>query len=315
MQKQKLLAITGPTASGKTKIALELAQDLRAEIISSDSLLVYKGLDIGTAKPNKKERSIVPHHLIDIVEPWENYTMSNFYHDAINAISDIRSRKKNFIITGGTGFYLNALINRPFSSPAGSNEIKLKLEQRLQDGEPLINLYNELKEIDSESAKRIHPNDKYRVSRALEVFYSTGKTMTQFRKTHEKESKNKPLDFEVLIIVLNPDKDELKEAIRKRTEKMFKDGLIDEVKNLLTKDCRKEMKPLKSIGYKETIQIINGSISEQEAIELINKNTNALAKRQITWFKKQPFTLWVHPIREIDRIKQSVLKFMGDEQC
>lgn len=310
---EKLLAIVGPTASGKTRIALELAQKLEAEIISSDSLLVYKGLDIGTAKPSKKERELVPHHLIDLVEPSENYTMSNFYNNAITAINDIRGRNKKFLVTGGTGFYLNTLINRPFNSPTGSEEVKSTLEKRLKEGERLESLHNELKKIDPSSAARIHPNDKYRISRALEVFYSTGKTMTYFRKLHQEENKSR--DFEPLIIVLNPDKEELKQAITARTKKMFDDGLLDEAQGLLTKGFSAEIKPLKSIGYKEAIQLLRGLINHKEAIELINKNTIALAKRQITWFKKQPFTLWMHPIREIDRIKKAVLAFMGDPIC
>jgi len=315
MHGEKLIAIAGPTASGKTRVSMELAQKLGAEIISSDSLLVYKGLDIGTAKPSKKEQDLVPHHLIDIVEAWKNYTISDFYNDAIRAISDIKSRKKNFLITGGTGFYLNALINKPFSSPTSSNEVRKKLEQRLEKGETLSDLHDELKKIDTASAERIHPNDKYRISRALEVFYTTGKTMSFFRNMHKEDSKDKPRNFNPLIIVLNPDKEELKDAIITRTKKMFEDGLIDEVKKLLSKGCTPEMKPLKSIGYKETIQLINGEISCDEAILLINKNTTALAKRQITWFKKQPFTLWMHPIREINRIKETVLGFMGDPLC
>jgi tRNA dimethylallyltransferase len=310
---EKLLAIVGPTASGKTRIALELAQKLEAEIISSDSLLVYKGLDIGTAKPSKKERELVPHHLIDLVEPSENYTMSNFYNDAITAINDIRGRNKKFLVTGGTGFYLNALINRPFNSPTGSEEVKSTLEKRLKEGERLESLHNELKKIDPSSAARIHPNDKYRISRALEVFYSTGKTMTYFREMHKEENKSR--DFEPLIIVLNPDKEELKQAITARTKKMFDDGLLDEVRGLLDKGFSAETKPLKSIGYKEAIQLIYGLIDNKEAVDLINKNTIALAKRQITWFKKQPFTLWMHPIREIDRIKKTTSAFMGDPSC
>lgn len=305
---KKLLAITGPTASGKTKISLEIAKRLNSEIISSDSLLVYRGLDIGTAKPTKEEREKIHHHLIDIVEPYENYSISDFYQDAVETIRNIEERNKSFLVTGGTGFYLSALINKPFQAPSGSDEAKQNIDEKIKKGHSLSDLHKELESIDPDSAKRIHPNDKYRIFRALEVYYTSGKTMSFFRKKHKESSRQ---DFETLIIVLNPDKEELISSIKTRTRKMFQDGLLDEVNTLLKKGYSKDLKPLRSIGYRESIQVISGIISPDEAIQEINKNTIALAKRQITWFKKQDFTLWVHPERDTVKIIDTALRFMG----
>ncbi|MCX6112068.1 MAG: tRNA (adenosine(37)-N6)-dimethylallyltransferase MiaA [Proteobacteria bacterium] len=300
---KKLLAIAGPTASGKTKISIDLALKNNAEIISSDSLLVYKHLDIGTAKPTNEERKTIKHHLIDIVEPWDNYTISDFHKDALSAIDNISVRNKQFIVTGGAGFYLNALINSTFEAPKSDPEIRKTLENRLKEGTPLGTLHNELKSIDPETAKRVHPNDEYRILRALGVYLSTGKTMTSFRQQHQ-DSKNKETVFEPLIIVLNPEKEELKTNIEVRTKKMFKDGLVEETKNLLKIGCTPDMKPLKSIGYKQAMELISRKISKEEAFASVIKDTAALAKRQITWFKKQPFTIWLHPIRDIEEIRR-----------
>ncbi|MEI6079290.1 MAG: tRNA (adenosine(37)-N6)-dimethylallyltransferase MiaA [bacterium] len=301
MRQKKLLAIAGPTASGKTKISLEIASANNAEIISSDSLLVYKHMDIGTAKPTVEERKMIRHHMIDVVEPWDLYTISDFYRDAMSAIDDINSRDKKFIVTGGTGFYLNALINKTFKSPGSDPEIREKLELRLKDGTPLETLHKELETVDPETAKRVHPNDKYRILRALEVYLSTGKTMSFFRDQHKADTRS---DFEPTIVVLNPEREELRANIESRTKKMFGDGLIDEAKNLLKMGCTPDMKPLKSIGYKQAMELISGNISEAQAIESVIKETFALAKRQVTWFKKQPFTIWLHPIRDIDKIRR-----------
>ncbi|MEI6092788.1 MAG: tRNA (adenosine(37)-N6)-dimethylallyltransferase MiaA [bacterium] len=301
MKKERLLAIAGPTASGKTKISIEIALARNAEIISSDSLLVYKHLDIGTAKPTKNERAVVKHHIIDVVEPWENYTISNFCKEAMTAIDEIASRKKNFIVTGGTGFYLNALINSTFEAPGVDKKIRESLEERIKNGTSFATLHSELEKTDPDTAKRVHPNDGYRIVRALEVYLSTGKTMSFFREQHQSEAKRQ---FEPLIIVLNPEKEELRQSIKLRTEKMFKDGLIDELEGLFKMGCTTELKPLKSIGYKQAVELLMGKTTKEDAIQSVIKETAALAKRQITWFKKQPFTIWLHPIREIEEIRR-----------
>lgn len=301
MEKKRLLAIAGPTASGKTKISIEIASVCNSEIISSDSLLVYKHLDIGTAKPTKEERKAIKHHLIDIVEPWDAYTISDFRRDAMTAIEEVTSRKKGFLVTGGTGFYLNALINSTFDAPESDKNIRKSLEDRIKNGTKLSTLYSELESIDPETAKRVHTNDGYRIVRALEVFLSTGKTMSFFRTQHQAESKT---IFDPLIIVLNPEKEELRRNIEIRTKKMFKDGLVDELKELFKTGCTPELKPLKSIGYKQATGYLLGKITKEEAMQSVISETVALAKRQITWFKKQPFTIWLHPIREIEEIRR-----------
>lgn len=290
VNKTKLIVIAGPTASGKTKTAIDIALDNNAEIVSADSMLIYKKMNIGTAKPTPRQQKLVRHHVIDMVKPWEDYSVSDYAKDALQAINKIRGRGKNFIVCGGTGFYINALINGTFQAPKSDPVIRQKIEQRIKNGEPLCELHKELKRIDPETASRVHENDSYRIQRALEIYYGTGKTMSYFRNEHKQ---NTNTDFEPTIIVLNPTKEELYERIRYRTERMFKHGLMEETQELLREGCTPQLKSMKSIGYLQAIQVIYGRASIKEAIEDTIKQTVALAKRQITWFKKQPNTKWV----------------------
>jgi len=297
----KIVVIAGPTASGKTPVSMNIAEEINAEIISADSLLVYKHMDIGTAKPTIEERKRVTHHLIDIVEPWEEYTSSKYRIDAVAAIEDIKTRGKKFIVVGGTGFYINALINQTFDAPKADPALRAELEAR-------SDLYEELKKVDPASAARIHPNDRYRTVRAMEVFYATKRTMTHFREEHEK---NKVKEFEPLIIVLNPSKEEQIKNIEGRTQKMLRDGLVDEVKGLLKMGASPDHKPMQSIGYKQAVDFINGRINKEEMAESIRTETLALAKRQVTWFKKREDTKWYHPLNDIGRIRNDIIGFIS----
>ncbi|MFH1224148.1 MAG: tRNA (adenosine(37)-N6)-dimethylallyltransferase MiaA [Pseudomonadota bacterium] len=296
----KLLVVAGPTASGKTTISMKIAEKMGAEITSADSLLVYKRMDIGTAKPSKKEREQVPHHLIDVVEPSEEYTVSDYREDAVSKMEEIKSRGKDFIVAGGTGFYINALINETFKTPKADPELRKELEEKKD-------LYEELKKIDPQSAERIHPNDKYRTVRAMEVYYTSKKTMTQFREEHKKISKR----MEPLIIVLNPSKEELLKNIDIRTNKMLRMGLVEEVNDLIKSGISTNLKPMKSIGYKQAVDFIQGRITEDEMTKNIRAETAALAKRQVTWFKKQEHTRWYHPVKDMDRIRNDIVSFIG----
>ena len=304
MGPHKLIVIAGPTASGKTSVSMNVAEKIKAEIISADSLLVYKHMDIGTAKPSIEERKRIIHHLIDVVEPWEDYTSSIYRKDAVAAIERIRSKGKNFIVAGGTGFYINALINQTFQAPKADPVLRAELENRSN----LPDLYEELKKVDPTSAARIHPNDKYRTVRAMEVYYSTKKTMTHFREEHKK---NKTKEFEPLIIVLDPSRDELIKNIERRTQRMLKDGLVDEVKELLEMGANPDLKPMQSIGYKQAVAFIKGRMSTEEMTESIQRDTLALAKRQVTWFKKQEHTRWYHPVKDVERITNDIMEFIS----
>jgi len=299
---KKLFAIAGPTASGKTRIALDIAEANGMEIVSADSMQVYRYMDIGTAKPSPEERKRVKHHLIDVVDPDSKYTVSDFCNDAADAISTIESRNKGFIVCGGTGFYLNALINGTFDAPPSDPVAREKLESRAESDEELYKMHNELKAIDPETASRVHPNDRYRIIRALEVYQLSGKNMSFYRDKH---LSNKKLS-QSLMIVLNPEKEELVRNIKARTETIIKAGLIDEVKKLLAMGYSQELKPLKSIGYLQAVQFINGKLDIKEAKEEIIKGTVALAKRQLTWFKKQTNTVWLHPVKDYCQIKKEI---------
>lgn len=287
-----MIAITGPTASGKTSLAIDIALKLNLEIISSDSLLIYKYLNIGTAKPTKENLKKVKHHMIDIINPWEEYNASFYERDAKKIIENLKEKNKNFIITGGTGLYLKALFNETFKAPPSDISFRNEIENKINNKEiTLFNLYEELKKIDPETASKVHANDKYRIIRALEVYKLSGKTMSSFRNEHG--SKENKLKYK--IIVLMPEKDILIKNIERRTYEMIEKGLIEEAKSLIKMGCDKSLKPLKSIGYKEAFQYLNNEITKEELIDNIIKNTKALAKRQLTWFKKQQNTLWLDP--------------------
>jgi tRNA dimethylallyltransferase len=306
LKEKKLVIIAGPTASGKTQVSIDIAKGLEAQIISADSMLIYKRMNIGTAKPNRQEMQGIEHHLIDIVEPWETYTVSDYENDALSIINKIYDNNSTPLICGGTGFYINALINGTFSTPAPSPEVRKKLNEDLKNGKTLKQLHSDLKKIDPQTASRVHENDSYRIFRALEVYYSTGKSMSYFRSIHETAKNTR---FKPLIIVLSPEKGILKERIKKRTTKMFQDGLLKEVKELLDAGCSKELKPMKSIGYKQAIEHLEGLMSLEEAMENIIKETTALAKRQITWFKKRDHTKWIDPTA-IKDIQKEIKNFL-----
>jgi tRNA dimethylallyltransferase len=297
----KLIFLAGPSASGKSSLAIDIAKKLNLNIISADSLLVYKYFNIGTAKPSKEEQKILPHYMIDIVEPNYNYTVKEYKNEVFKLTQDLNKKKEKYIFVGGTGFYINAIINDTFNAPTGNLKIKNKLQKEAKENGN-EGLYNKLKKIDPESCKRIHINDTYRIIRALEVYYISNKTMTHYRNEHKKkESKNSK------IIVLNPSKEDLIENIKIRTNEMIKKGLVEEVMSLIKKGYA-ETKPMKSIGYKEVKEYIENKVEKKEMIENINKETKLLAKRQLTWFKKQKNTVWINTKKDYNKVKEIIQK-------
>lgn len=279
----KTLILFGPTAVGKTSYSIDLAHKLNAEIISADSMQVYRYMDIGTAKPTISQRQEIPHHLIDIVNPDESWTVADFLARAQSCILDIKNRNKVPLIVGGTGLYLNSLINGyDFPVAPKNDEIRSKLSKLTED-----ELYLKLSNIDSDSSNKINKNDKKRMMRALEVFELTGIPMSKLQKKNESDKKS----FE--LICLNMDRDKLYKRINERVDNMLKLGLIDEVKSLLEKGYSDNLTSMQALGYKETIGYLQNKSSYDEMVELIKKKTRNFARRQMTWFRRFENVKWV----------------------
>jgi len=308
---KSIVILTGPTAAGKSQISLAIAQELNLDIINADSMQVYRYLDIGTAKPSKDEQKIVKHHLIDIVNPDEQYNAGRYKEDADKIILELHKEKKLPLIVGGTGLYIKALIFGLFSSPPKdfkiSNELKSK-EKALGIGV----LYSELKRIDPTAASRIKPKDRQRILRALEVFYITGKPISFFQNQHGFRQAR----YRYLYLCLRREREELNERIEKRINKMIENGFEEEVRNLLKRGYSEDLNSLCSLGYKEMIGYIKGKYKLSEAVNLIKQNTKRYAKRQFTWFNTQPNVTWIDlegddiekPLKEIkERIKAITL--------
>ncbi|SEH25875.1 tRNA (adenosine(37)-N6)-dimethylallyltransferase MiaA [Selenomonas sp. KH1T6] len=301
-KKDRLIVILGPTAVGKTALSIALAKELGTEIISGDSMLVYKGFDIGSAKPSQEEQEGVPHHLIDIREPWENYGVTDFVSEAAHCIREINARGKVPILAGGTGLYVKALLEGyEFNDTDGHEEYRAYLEDlgRKKGKEYVHSL---LSEVDPQSAERLHVNDFRRVIRALEVQHFGGEQISQRRQAGNGELSREELCYETIVIGLERDRQELYERINRRVELMFEAGLEDEVRRLLEGGLARDTQAMKGIGYKETASYLSGEMSREEAIELIQKSTRHFAKRQLTWYRKMPYIEWLaadQPVGEL----------------
>lgn len=277
-----LIIITGPTACGKTDVSVKFAQKIGGEIISADSMQVYKYMDIGTAKIKKEEMQGIKHYLIDELYPNEEYSAAVFKNKAKNYIDNIYERKKIPIVVGGTGFYINALIyDNDFSK--GNNDYKYRNElENIYNQKGNMYIYEMLKEVDYESAEKIHPNNVKRIIRALEFYKQTGKKISE----HNKFEKRKKSPYNVMLCILFMNKELLYDRINKRVDLMLKGGLLEEVESLL-KIYDLRLTSMQGIGYKEIAEYLLGNISYEDAICLLKKNTRHFAKRQLTWFKHQ----------------------------
>lgn len=302
-----IVILTGSTAVGKSQISLAIAQELNFEIINADSMQVYRYLDIGTAKPSLNDRKLIRHHMIDIVNPDEQYDAGKYVEEADRVIVNLLKGKKLPLIVGGTGLYIKALIFGLSQSPPKDLRIRNDLKSKLKSS-GIESLYYELRQTDPLSAKKIKPADTQRILRALEVFLITGKPISFFQKEHEFRQPR----YKYLYFCLRREREELNKRIDARVDKMIKFGFEEEVRNLLQKSYSKDLNSLKSLGYKEMIEYINGKYKLPEAINLIKQNTKRYAKRQLTWFKAQPDIVWIdlkgddieEPIKEIkERIK------------
>lgn len=304
MQNKNLIIICGPTGIGKTELAVKLALKYDGEIISADSMQVYKYMDIATAKPDEEILRKVKHYLISIIEPSESFSAYKFKELASYAIEEIYNKNKLPFIVGGTGLYINALVYGLSDAPPADLKLREKLKNLAKE-KGLLFLYEKLKKLDPEYAEKISKNDPVRIIRALEVYEKTKIKFSEFCKKH-----NKTPNYNCLWIGLNQNRKELYEKINKRTEDMFKKGLIDETKKLLAMGINEELLRNKVIGYSDVIDYLNGKITLQQAIENVKRKTRNYAKRQLTWFKKEKNINWFspHQINEIESIINNWLK-------
>ena len=285
--KNKILIICGPTASSKTALSIECAKLLDSEVISADSMNIYNGLDIGTAKPTIEEREGIVHHLIDVILPKDTFTVSDYKAIATPIINRIIEKGKIPIIFGGTGFYINSILyDMSYGNGAGNLEVREKY-QKLAQNEGVMAVYNILKEVDKVSADKLHPNDVKRVIRALEIFES-GK-----KKSEIQDDLTPKYDY--YAVTNDYPRQQLYNRIDKRVDIMIKQGLVDEVKNLTTQGLTLDNQCMQGIGYKEIYSYLKGEISLEESIELIKINTRHYAKRQITFFKKLENLVYLQP--------------------
>lgn len=286
---EKILVVTGPTATGKTALSVELAKKLGGEIVSADSMQIYRGMDIGTAKVTKAEMQNIPHHMIDIADPSEDYSVSRYVEEADAAVRGILSRGRLPIVAGGTNLYIDSLIaGLDFAEKAEDAALRESLNKQYDDigGEAML---EHLRGFDPERAAKLHPADKRRIVRAVEIYILTGETITR----HDEETKKRPKRYDAVKIALTfADRAVLYDRINARVDKMVSDGLFDEVKGLLDRGLSPESTSMQAIGYKEPAAYFRGEMSRDEAIELIKLSSRRYAKRQLTWLRRDDSIHW-----------------------
>lgn len=288
--KKPLIILTGPTAVGKTKLSIELAKAVNGEIISADSMQVYKHMDIGSAKIKKEEMCGVPHHLIDVLEPDEEFHVVRFQEMAKQAMEEIYAKGKVPILAGGTGFYIQAVVKDiDFSKETEKSPVREELE-KLAEEKGCAYLHERLQQVDPKSAEKIHANNVKRVIRALEYFELTGKPIS----LHNEEEAAKESPYNVAYFVLNDVRERLYERIDARVDAMLQEGLVEEVSGLAKKGYTKDMVSMQGLGYKEILSYLDGSYTLDEAVYILKRDTRHFAKRQLTWFKREKDVIWVN---------------------
>lgn len=300
----RLIVICGPTASGKSELAVRLAHEINAEIINADSMQIYRGLTIGTAKPSCQDRAAIRHYLIDIAQPDESFSAADFTRAADAAVREITGRGKRVIVAGGTGLYIKAFLRGLVDSP-GSDE---SLRKALHDD--AIRLGNEamlgkLRLVDPECAAQLHPNNLVRIIRALEVFVLTGRPLSSIQREHTFATRR----YDALQIGLTVNRSLLYQRTDLRVEKMMRDGLVAEVESLLAAGYGSDLKPMRSIGYKEVAAHLRGELTLAETVRLIQRDTRHYAKRQMTWFTADSDILWFDYPEKFDTILGTVIQF------
>ena len=307
-KKKPMIILTGPTAVGKTDLSIQLAKAMNGEIISADSMQVYRHMDIGSAKVTPEEMDGVPHHLIDVLEPEEEFNVVVFQKLAKEALTGIYEREHIPIIVGGTGFYIQALLyDIDFTENDGDTTIRRELE-KLAQTQGAGCLHQMLQEIDPESAAAIHQNNVKRVIRAIEFYRQTGKKIS----LHNEQEREKQSPYQFLYYVLDTDRKTLYERIDRRVDLMMEHGLVDEVKHLADMGCTRDMVSMQGLGYKEILDYLSGEISLEEAVYILKRDTRHFAKRQITWFKRERDVRWLE-LEQFQNDRKKVLEHILDE--
>lgn len=302
----QVIVIAGPTASGKTGLSVEVAKQLHTEIVSADSMQIYQGMDVGTAKVTEDEMCGIPHHMIDIVSPMENYNVSRYVEDARPIVDDILSRGKIPVIAGGTGLYINSLVYGYDLAPIPSDDaVREEITQLYKEkgGEYLL---EELRRIDPKTAERLHPNNARRLIRALEVYRISGTTISD----QEERTKNAPKPYDVKFFVLDTDRDKLYERINRRVDLMLENGLVTEVKTLLEQGIPKTNTSMQAIGYKEIVEYLDGYLTLDEAVEKLKMESRRYAKRQLTWFRRNEGAHWLEASLPKEELAKEILDTM-----
>lgn len=303
--KKPLIVLTGPTAAGKTELSIALAKKLNGAIISADSMQVYKYMNIGSAKIRPEEMQGISHYLVDVLDPREEFHVARFQQMAKEALEEIYRNGQLPIVVGGTGFYIQALLKDiDFDESSGELPCRKELEETARREGGAV-LYERLKQVDPESAEAIHPNNVKRVIRALEFYQETGQPIS----LHNKEQKEKQPPYTYAYFVLNDDRARLYERIDRRVDRMVEQGLVEEVRWLKEHGYDRSLVSMQGLGYKELFPYLDGTCSLEEAVEIIKRDTRHFAKRQITWFKREPDVIWLNQ-QEFGYDKQKILKRM-----
>ena len=287
----KLLVIAGPTATGKTALAVDVAGLIGGEVVSADSMQVYRGMNIGTAKPTLEEKRGIPHHLIDVVAPDQEYSVAVYQKQARECISQIQTRGKIPVLTGGTGLYIRSVIDDyDFTEVLRDDELRAGLLEEAEKNGSAV-LFRRLTEIDSKAAERLHPKDTRRIVRALEVYYLTGKPISASWRLENKE----PL-YDLVFLGLSMDRQDLYRRIEDRTDSMIIAGFVEEVQGLLDNGYSADLSSMQGLGYKEILAYLSGTVSMEETVALIKRNTRRFAKRQLTWFRRDQRIIWLSAV-------------------
>ncbi len=303
MTKPKVIVICGPTASGKTALSIELAKKINGEIVSCDSMQIYKDMDIGTAKPTIEEMQGIKHYMLDFVSPDERYSVADYKKQAKQAIREIIEKGKVPIVVGGTGLYVDSLIYEiEYQDIEFDEKYRKQLEERSKK-EGLEVLYNEAKKIDPEAITKISPNDKKRILRILEIYNATGKNKTE----QEKESRKNEVEFDYKVYAISWDREKLYDRINQRVDIMIDQGLIEEVQKIYSK-YNKFPTAMQGLGYKEVLEYLEGKCNKQEMIDKIKQETRRYAKRQLTWFRKNKQTIWLDGQEKIQNNIEIILE-------
>jgi tRNA dimethylallyltransferase len=300
----KIVVIAGPTASGKTEAALAISEAIGGEVVNADSMQIYRGMDIGTAKPSVRDREKVAHHMLDVVDPDQNFNAADYRRMAVPVVDAIARRDRTALVVGGTGLYIKALTGGLFDCPPSDPALRAELVAGYEALGPEA-FHSLLMDVDPETAQRIHPNDRVRVTRALEIIRLTGQPPSHLADAHRFEEKR----FEVLYLCMEVERSELYRRIDQRSCRMLESGLVEETSSLLAAGFSPELKAMKGLGYRHMIDYLAGFLTLDEALKTLQRDTRRYAKRQMTWFRKVPHAIWVTP-DDFNRILREVRRHL-----